>query len=178
MDLDESAGLSTDRRLRPALGLPLRRARLEGRIDRLVHVPPVRGAPRLCPPARLGQGWVLPDRAGHGRVRGDQALLARDKRARDPFETPDGVITLTDCFSVKTGTGHPEHRLIRHVRCDQGEVRVKAKFEPRFDYGVTQPRLEQVADDLVLAYGGPDTLVLQTDLGIGTAEISACETAQ
>jgi len=23
------------------------------------------------------------------------------------FETPDGVITLTDCFSVKTGTGHP-----------------------------------------------------------------------
>jgi GH15 family glucan-1,4-alpha-glucosidase len=93
------------------------------------------------------------------------------------FETPDGVIMLTDCFSVKTGTGHPEHRLIRHVRCDQGEVRVKAKFEPRFDYGVTEPRLEQVAD-LVLAYGGPDALVLQTDLGIGTAEISACETAQ
>jgi alpha,alpha-trehalase len=94
------------------------------------------------------------------------------------FETPGGAITLTDCFSVKTGAGHPEHRLIRHVRCDQGEVRVKVKFEPRFDYGVTEPRLEQVADDLVVAYGGPDALVLQTDLGIGTAEISACETAQ
>ena len=93
------------------------------------------------------------------------------------FETPGGAITLTDCFAVKTGAGHPEHRLIRHVRCDQGEVRVKVKLEPRFDYGVTEPRLEQVADDLVVAYGGPDALVLQTDLGIGTAEITACEIA-
>jgi alpha,alpha-trehalase len=94
------------------------------------------------------------------------------------FRTPEGSITLTDCFSVQTGHGHPEHRLLRHVRCDEGEVRVKAKFEPRFDYGLTEPRLEQLADDLAVAYGGPDALVLQTDLGIGTAEISACETAQ
>jgi alpha,alpha-trehalase len=94
------------------------------------------------------------------------------------FETPDGVLTLTDCFSVKTGEGHPEHRLLRKVRCESGEVRVKAKFEPRYDYGLTEPRLEQVADDLVIAYGGPDALLLQTDLGIGTAEISACETAE
>ena len=94
------------------------------------------------------------------------------------FETPDGVITLTDCFSVKTAEGHPEHRLLRKVRCESGEVRVKAKFEPRYDYGLTEPRLEQVADDLVVAYGGPDALVLQSDLGIGTAEISACETAE
>jgi alpha,alpha-trehalase len=94
------------------------------------------------------------------------------------FDTPDGAITLTDCFSVKTEDGHPEHRLIRHVRCDEGEVRVKAKFEPRFDYGLTEPRLEVIDDDLVVAYGGPDALVLQSDLAIGTAEISACETAQ
>jgi alpha,alpha-trehalase len=93
------------------------------------------------------------------------------------FETPDGVITVTDCFSVKVGEGHPEHRLLRRVRCDQGEVRVKAKFEPRFDYGLTEPRIVQVEDDLVVAYGGPDALVLQTDLAIGTAEISACEAA-
>jgi alpha,alpha-trehalase len=93
------------------------------------------------------------------------------------FETADGVLTLADCFAVKTGEGHPGHRLIRRVRCDEGEVRVRAKFEPRFDYGLTEPRLEQVEDDLVVAYGGPDALVLQTDLGIGTAEISACESA-
>jgi alpha,alpha-trehalase len=94
------------------------------------------------------------------------------------FETESGVITLTDCFAVTTGEGHPEHRLLRRVRCDDGTVRVKAKFEPRFDYGLTEPRLEQVDDDLVVAYGGPDALVLQSDLAIGTAEISACETAQ
>ena len=93
------------------------------------------------------------------------------------FETSDGVITVTDCFSVEVGEGHPEHRLLRRVRCDQGEVRVKAKFEPRFDYGLTEPRIVQLEDDLVVAYGGPDALVLQTDLAIGTAEISACEAA-
>jgi alpha,alpha-trehalase len=93
------------------------------------------------------------------------------------FETPDGVITLTDCFVLKTDEGHPEHRLLRRVRCDEGKVRVKAKFEPRFDYGLTEPRIAQVEDDIVVAYGGPDALVLQTDLGIGTAEISACDAA-
>jgi alpha,alpha-trehalase len=94
------------------------------------------------------------------------------------FRIADGVLTLTDCFAVKAGEGHPAHRLLRHVRCDEGEVRVKAKFEPRFDYGLTEPRLELLADDLVVAYGGPDALVLQSGLAIGTAEISACETAQ
>jgi GH15 family glucan-1,4-alpha-glucosidase len=93
------------------------------------------------------------------------------------FETPDGVITLTDCFALRVDEGHPEHRLLRRVRCDAGEVRVKAKFEPRFDYGLTEPRIAQVEDDIVVAYGGPDALVLQTDLGIGTAEISACDAA-
>jgi GH15 family glucan-1,4-alpha-glucosidase len=94
------------------------------------------------------------------------------------FRTPTGAITLTDAFAVKSGAGHPEHRLIRRVRCDEGEVRVKAKFEPRFDYGLTEPRLTEVEDGLVVAFGGPDALVLQSDLAIGTAEISAQEAAE
>ncbi|HEX9349801.1 MAG TPA: glycoside hydrolase family 15 protein [Gaiellaceae bacterium] len=93
------------------------------------------------------------------------------------FQTENGVLVLTDCFVLHLGEGHPEHRLIRHVRCEEGEVAVKAKFEPRFDYGITEPRVEQLEDDLAIAYGGPDALVLQSDLPIATADVSACAVA-
>jgi GH15 family glucan-1,4-alpha-glucosidase len=94
------------------------------------------------------------------------------------FETADGVVMLTDGFVVRVEEGHPDHRLIRRVQCVEGEVPVKAKFEPRFDYGLTEPRVEVVGEDLAIAYGGPDALVLQTELPIGTAEISACDAAR
>jgi alpha,alpha-trehalase len=68
--------------------------------------------------------------------------------------------------------------LIRRVQCEEGEVPVKAKFEPRFDYGLIEPRVEVIGEDLAIAYGGPDALVLQTELPIGTAETSACDAAR
>jgi alpha,alpha-trehalase len=89
-----------------------------------------------------------------------------------------GVLVLTDFVPVKPDVGHPDHHLLRIVRCTEGEVAVKAKFEPRFDYGLTEPRLEQVADDLAVVYGGADALVLQSELPIGTAEVSACTAAR
>jgi GH15 family glucan-1,4-alpha-glucosidase len=94
------------------------------------------------------------------------------------FETAGGVITLTDGLVVRIEEGHPDHRLVRRVQCESGEVSVKARFEPRFDYGLTEPRVELIEDDLAIAYGGPDALVLQTELPIGTAEISACDAAR
>jgi alpha,alpha-trehalase len=89
-----------------------------------------------------------------------------------------GVLVLTDFVPVKRDMGHPDHHLLRLVRCVEGEVAVKAKFEPRFDYGLTEPRLEQLADDLAVVYGGADALVLQSELPIGTAEVSACTAAR
>jgi alpha,alpha-trehalase len=94
------------------------------------------------------------------------------------FEAAGGVVTLTDCFAVKTDEGHPEHRLIRLVRCLEGEVEVKVKFEPRCDYGMVEPQVEPIDSELALAYGGPDALVLQSELPIGSSEISACEAAR
>jgi alpha,alpha-trehalase len=94
------------------------------------------------------------------------------------FRTDSGVITLTDALVVRLKKGHPDHRLIRRVQCEEGEVRVKAAFEPRFDYGLIEPRVEVIGEDLALAYGGPDALVLQTELPIGTAETSACDAAR
>jgi alpha,alpha-trehalase len=94
------------------------------------------------------------------------------------FQIESGVITLTDALVVRVEEGHPDHRLIRRVQCEEGEVPVKAKFEPRFDYGLIEPRVEVIGEDLAIAYGGPDALVLQTELPIGTAETSACDAAR
>jgi GH15 family glucan-1,4-alpha-glucosidase len=94
------------------------------------------------------------------------------------FETETGTLILTDCIAVRADSGHPDHRLLRIVRCEAGEVAVKAKFEPRFDYGLTSPRLEMLDSDLAVVYGGADALVLQTQLPIGHADLSACAAAR
>jgi len=98
------------------------------------------------------------------------------------FRTPAGTLVLTDFFAFRTPQpgesaheAHPDHQLIRIVRCTDGEVAVKVKLVPRFDYGLTTPRLETLADDLVIAYGGADALVLQSELPFGDAERSATQ---
>ena len=98
------------------------------------------------------------------------------------FRTPAGTLVLTDFFVYRVPkpgedahSAHPDHQLIRIARCDEGEVAVKVKFVPRFDYGLTTPRLETLADDLVIAYGGADALVLQSELPFGHAQLSATE---
>jgi GH15 family glucan-1,4-alpha-glucosidase len=91
------------------------------------------------------------------------------------FRTPTGTLVLTDFLAYNTRAVHPDHQLIRIARCTEGEVAVKVKFVPRFDYGLTTPRLETLADDLVVVYGGADALVLQSELPFGHAELSATE---
>jgi GH15 family glucan-1,4-alpha-glucosidase len=98
------------------------------------------------------------------------------------FRTPSGTLVLTDFFAFRApaeGEGarsaHPDHQLIRLARCTEGEVAVKVKLVPRFDYGLTTPRLETLADDLVMVYGGADALVLQSELPFGDAERSATQ---
>jgi GH15 family glucan-1,4-alpha-glucosidase len=98
------------------------------------------------------------------------------------FRTASGTLALTDFFAFRRpGEGedarsaHPDHQLIRIARCTEGEVAVKVKLVPRFDYGLTTPRLETLADDLVIVYGGADALVLQSELPFGHAERSATE---
>ncbi len=93
------------------------------------------------------------------------------------FRTDGGTLVLTDFFAYREDLdmAHPDHQLIRIVRCSDGEVAVKVKYVPRFDYGLTTPRLETLADDLVVTYGGADALVLQSELPFGHAELSATE---
>ena len=50
--------------------------------------------------------------------------LPRTNVLETRFQTEKGVLVLTDCFALHLEKGHPDHRLIRHVRCDEGEVAV------------------------------------------------------
>jgi GH15 family glucan-1,4-alpha-glucosidase len=94
------------------------------------------------------------------------------------FETASGVVTLTDGLVVRVEEGHPDHRLVRRVRCERGEVEVELRFEPRFDYGLTEPRVDLVEEGLVVAYGGPDALVLQAELDLEISDSSTCRAEQ
>lgn len=63
------------------------------------------------------------------------------------FFTESGHLIVTDFMTAfseeeKIKQLHPEHELIRHVRCAQGEVEIEILFNPRPDYGRLKGALE------------------------------------
>ena len=92
------------------------------------------------------------------------------------FETPTGRLTVTDAMAVAptsdaaSGTHvDPYHQLLRRVRCTDGAVDVEVTFEPRFEYGLTVPRVDVLAEDLATVVGGPAALVLQSEVPLSPA---------
>jgi len=89
------------------------------------------------------------------------------------FRTPSGVVTLTDFMPVEPdeeeiGKAHrlgARHSLIRVVRGVSGSVEVGLTFRPRFAYGLTTPYIRELAGDLVVAIGGADALLLESEIG-------------
>ncbi|MFE4833451.1 glycoside hydrolase family 15 protein [Arthrobacter sp. NPDC056691] len=78
-----------------------------------------------------------------------------------------GTITVTDALLL--GDGNRGHELgaaspgalLRSVRCTSGEVAVDVIFDPRPEYGLVRPLLQQ-ADGGLLARGGADVLALSS----------------
>src|SRR5690606_37128948 len=65
------------------------------------------------------------------------------------FQTPDGVLRLTDFMPVATEAEKrrelwPEHEVLRLVECVSGEVDVEVVCDPRPDYGRSITRFESV----------------------------------
>jgi GH15 family glucan-1,4-alpha-glucosidase len=92
------------------------------------------------------------------------------------FRTARGVVTVVDCMPITTEAGReePQHSLIRIVRCDEGEAEIELECCPRFDYGLTMPRMDVVAEGLGLVYGGADGLVIDTDFPLAQTELCGC----
>jgi GH15 family glucan-1,4-alpha-glucosidase len=74
------------------------------------------------------------------------------------FETASGVVVVTDFMPPRDGVSD----LIRSVRCETGEVRMRTELVIRFGYGITVPWVTRTAPGTWHAVAGPDMLVLHT----------------
>ncbi len=126
------------------------------------------------------------DRGGHFRIApvGRYTVTRRYRPGTNVletcFEADDGVLVVVDCMAMRRRAGAPDatrthshHQLLRLVRCEGGRVRVHVEFAPRFDYGLTIPRLE-LRGDVAVVYGGADALVLQSELPVTQVEVCSC----
>jgi len=63
------------------------------------------------------------------------------------FVTAGGRLRLRDCMvavpEMEQGVSWPDHQLVREVVCEEGEVDVALRCDPRFAYGRIRPRWEQ-----------------------------------
>lgn len=89
------------------------------------------------------------------------------------FSTASGEVTVTDFMPIEpdgdeVGIAHQlgsRHSLMRIVHGVSGSVEMSLRFRPRFEYGLTTPYITELADDLVMATGSADTLLLESEIG-------------
>jgi len=120
------------------------------------------------------------DRGGHLRIAPSEPY--RVTRAYRPdtnvletrFVTEHGTLLVVDCLAMcgDDGDSVPANsQLLRLVRCERGRVDVAVEFRPRFDYGLTIPRLEMQSAHSGIVYGGADGLVFQSDIPMTRVEL-------
>jgi GH15 family glucan-1,4-alpha-glucosidase len=87
-----------------------------------------------------GGSWLI----GPGEPRNiERRYLDRTNVLRTQFHTPTGIVAQTDFMPVTSEAEKrrrlwPEHELIRLVECEEGDVEVEVRFDPRPDYGRAQ----------------------------------------
>ncbi len=97
------------------------------------------------------------DKGGHfhlkprGQAEAKQTYIGNTNVLQTMFETPSGVVTLTDFMPVK-GVADSLHRaILRQVACGQGRVGLEIELKPPFDYACSVPTVEPAEDGIVLA---------------------------
>jgi GH15 family glucan-1,4-alpha-glucosidase len=75
------------------------------------------------------------------------------------YETHDGAVTLVDCMPPRS----KEADLVQLIIGKRGQVRMRMQLIIRFDYGSIVPWV-RAANNGIQAIGGPDTLVLKTNV--------------
>jgi Domain of unknown function (DUF5911) len=68
---------------------------------------------------------------------------------RTRFETEDGIAALTDFMPAATEEEKgqilwPEQEVVRRIACEEGEVEVEVRFDPRPDFGRGRVRIHDV----------------------------------
>lgn len=127
------------------------------------------GLPRFdsaaCFAALLGEAgngrWLIAPAAMEGVTvtrRYREGTLVLETR----FETPDGVVVLTDCM----GRRDPGSDVVRLVRGESGRVRMRMELVIRFEYGAIVPWVRAHDDGTMTAIAGPDQLTLRTPVAL------------
>lgn len=119
---------------------------------------------------RLG-GWFRMGAAGARAA--TRRYLPDTNVLETTFRTAEGEVTVTDCLPLRDDTrepgrsvvDEPEGLMLRVIRGVSGVVDVELVFRPRFEYGLTTPLVVPAADGLVVVEGGPEAVLLQSELG-------------
>ena len=140
--------------------------------------------PRFDSPSVFAR--ILDRDAGHWSIKpSGPAEVSRRYRERTlVLETtsraPGGTVVLTDAMATGPNTGHDlgaraPHVLLRHVRCEEGEVEMEMEWGPVGEYGLVFPLL-WAADRGAAARAGADLLVLSSPVPVDARRSEAVAT--
>ncbi|MGB9979783.1 glycoside hydrolase family 15 protein [Methanobacterium sp.] len=74
-----------------------------------------------------------------------QSYIKETNILQTTFNTPFGMVTITDFMPVNQYDGTKHHRTIyRKVKCIEGHIRLKLSFKPRFSYAKMVPDFELI----------------------------------
>jgi alpha,alpha-trehalase len=130
--------------------------------------------PRFDSPSIFAR--VLDPDAGHWSIRPTaRAEVSRAYRERTlvletTFRTPTGSVVLTDAMATGSNQGHElgarsPHALLRHARCEEGEVELEMEWGPVAEYGHVYPVMWP-GGGAVAARAGADLLVLSSPVSV------------
>ncbi|WP_414470580.1 glycoside hydrolase family 15 protein [Methanobacterium sp. ACI-7] len=91
-----------------------------------------------------------------------QAYIRSTNILKTTFNTPFGMVAVTDFMPVKGDTENKKHRAIyRKVECIEGHSRLKLDFKPRFNYAKFIPDFEVIEEGVKCNYKD-ESLILNT----------------
>lgn len=94
------------------------------------------------------------------------------------FETPTGVVMITDALAFKKGQrGHDlgldaPHKLLRWATCTEGKVEMCFEIAPRPEYGLGRPFLK-LTDGGLVTVGGPNRLTIGSPVQLALTDSAA-----
>jgi GH15 family glucan-1,4-alpha-glucosidase len=110
----------------------------------------------LLDPERGGHFSIAPELDG---ARRRQLYLPDSNVLLTRFLSGAGVVEISDFMPVEEATA--SHNLVRRVKCVRGEVCIRMKCAPRFNYARSSHRVERQEKDITFHSEGEDRLVLR-----------------
>jgi len=107
--------------------------------------------------------------APDGEVETAQRYVDDTLVAATTLRSEGGAVRVLDFLAIgDEGPEQPQQALVRVVEGLEGEMTLRVRVSPRFDYGRLRPWLRRIDRDAVFAVGGDDALLVAADTPIET----------